>query len=352
MKARHFVDSVTLHAIAGNGGNGCVSFRREKFVPKGGPDGGDGGRGGHVILKGDSNTDSLVNYFFVPVQRAEHGGHGRGQKQHGRNGRDLILKVPLGTMVFDKATGKLLGDIVEHGQELVVARGGRGGLGNCHWKRASHQAPTEHTDGEPGEDVLLQLELKLCADVGLVGFPNAGKSSLLAKLTEAHPKIAAYPFTTLNPIIGTLITDDYAHIRIADIPGLVEGAHAGIALGHDFLRHIERTRALVYVIDMAGTDGRPPHEDYKKLRQELKLHRADLLERPALVVANKMDLADAAKNLKAFRRKTRIKPIPVSALTGEGINELCAAIVALFSTLQTHSAVGASHTASDSSDDS
>jgi GTP-binding protein len=330
LKTRRFVDLAVLHAYAGRGGSGCLSFRREKYVPRGGPDGGDGGRGGSVILVGDRDTDSLVRYDFTPGQRAEPGGNGRGQKRHGRNGRDAILKVPLGTVVTAKADGRLVGDVVEHGQQFVVAHGGRGGLGNCHWTTPSHQAPTEHTDGEAGEEVVVQLELKLCADVGLVGLPNAGKSSLLSRLSDAHPKIGAYPFTTRNPIIGTMVFGDYARLRIADIPGLIRGAHAGAGLGHDFLRHIERTSCLVYVIDMAGADVRVPHEDYANLREELKLYRADLLRRPALIAANKMDLPAAAENLKRFRQRTRRAPLPVSALTGEGISELRAAIGALW----------------------
>jgi len=330
MKTRTFIDSVTIHATGGNGGNGCVGFRREKFVPYGGPDGGDGGRGGHVILQGDHDTDSLVRFFYSPEQRAPAGGHGRGQKCTGRNGQDLILKVPCGTVVRRQDSGELVGDVVEHGQQLIVAGGGRGGLGNCHWKSATHQAPREHTDGEPGEAVTLQLDLKIVADVGLVGFPNAGKSSLITRLSDAHPKIAAYPFTTLNPIIGTLIYDDFFRVKIADIPGLIKGAHAGAGLGYEFLRHIERTTALVFVIDMAGVDTRVPHEDYLSLRAELAQYQAEMLERPSLVVANKMDLPEAAENLKVFKRKTKTKPLAVSAVTGDGIPELKAAIHALY----------------------
>jgi len=329
VKARTFVDSVTFRAASGSGGHGCVSFRREKFVPRGGPDGGDGGRGGHVILRGDRDTDSLIRFFYSPDGRAEHGGQGRGQKLHGRNGRDLLLLVPCGTVVQDQDTGELLGDVVDHGQELIVARGGRGGLGNCHWKTSSHQTPTEHTDGERGETHVLQLDLKIVADVGLAGFPNAGKSSLLRRLSDAHPKVAAYPFTTLNPIIGTMVFDDYARVRVADIPGLIRGAHAGAGLGDDFLRHIERAPCLVHVVDMAGADGRVPHEDYAALLEELELYQPGLAARPSLVVANKMDLPDAAGNLKLFRRKTRTKPIPVSALTADGIPALSSAILDL-----------------------
>ena len=306
-----------------------MSFRREKFVPRGGPDGGDGGHGGHVILRASRDENSLVRVYYVPHQRADHGGAGRGKKQHGRNGKDCIVTVPCGSEVHNKETGELLGDIVEHGEELVVARGGRGGRGNVHWKSSTHQAPTEHTDGTPGEEIELQLELKLVADVGLVGFPNAGKSSLLSRISDAHPKIAAYPFTTLNPVIGTVIFDDYSRLQVADIPGLLEGANEGVGLGHAFLRHIERASYIVYVIDMAGVDQREPHEDYTNLRKELELHKEELIRRPSLVVANKMDLPEACENLAQFQEKTGCQPLQVSAAKEEGIDELKAAILEL-----------------------
>jgi GTPase len=319
VKARTFVDEVNLQAIAGNGGNGCVGFRREKFVPKGGPDGGDGARGGHVILEGSRDTDSLIGIYYQPIRRAEHGGHGSGQQSSGRTGRDLIVLVPCGTVIRDAETGDEIGEVLDHGQQFIVARGGKGGLGNCHWKSSTHRTPLEHTDGDPGDDVALRLELKIIANVGLVGFPNAGKSSLIAKLTDAHPKVAAYPFTTLNPIIGTIIYEDWLRVTVADIPGLIKGAHEGSGLGHSFLRHIERSGILVYVIDMAGTDGRVPYEDYRILREELEQHREGLTGRPSLVVANKMDVPESEENLKIFKRKTRTKPLSISALTGDGV---------------------------------
>ena len=326
MKARTFVDTAVLFAVAGNGGNGCVSFRREKFVAKGGPDGGDGGRGGHVTLVADKDEDSLIRIYYAPHQRAEHAGHGKGKKLHGRNGKDCVVKVPRGTEVWDRDSGVMLVDLVRHGDQFMVARGGKGGNGNCHWATSTHQAPTEHTAGVEGEAVNLRLELKLVADVGLVGFPNAGKSSLLTSISDAHPKIGAYPFTTLNPIIGTLAFEDYTRVTVADIPGLIEGAHDGAGLGHAFLRHVERSSFLVYVIDMAGVDVRKPHEDYANLRQELCLHRRELSERPTLVVANKMDLPEAQENLAEFTAAAGTAPLQVSTVTGQGLEELKAAI--------------------------
>jgi GTP-binding protein len=322
VKAHKFVDSVGVHVRAGKGGDGCCSFRREACVDKGGPDGGDGGRGGHVILKGDHDEDSLQRLFFTPQLFAEDGIPGRGQKMFGRNGRDLCVKVPCGTVVYDRDTGARVADITEHGQEAVVARGGKGGLGNVHWKTATHQAPTEFTPGGPGEEFQLALELKLLADVGLVGFPNAGKSSLLGRISDAHPRVAAYPFTTLNPIVGTVCYPDFSQLRVADIPGLIEGAHRGVGLGHEFLRHLDRSRLLLCVIDMAGVDGREPWEDFKALRRELALHSAELARRPMLVAANKMDLPDAAGNLARFRRRVRLPIIRVSTADGTGIEEV------------------------------
>ena len=322
MKAHKFVDSVSVHVRAGKGGDGSCSFRREACVEKGGPDGGDGGRGAHVIFRGDHDEDSLQRLYFSPLLFAENGFPGRGQKMYGRNGKDLHVKVPCGTAVYDRDTGLLVADITAHGQEEIIARGGKGGLGNVHWKTATHQAPIEFTPGEPGEEFHLNLELKLLADVGLVGFPNAGKSSLLGRISDAHPKVAAYPFTTINPIVGTVCYPDFSQLRVADIPGLIEGAHAGIGLGHEFLRHLERSRLLLFVIDMAGVDGREPWADYKALRNELALHSAKLAKHPALVVANKMDLPEAAENLKKFRRRIRVPIIKVSTVDGSGIEDV------------------------------
>ena len=298
-------------------------------MARGGPDGGDGGRGGSVILRGSHDESSLIRIFFEPQRRAEDGEAGHGKCMHGRNGRDRIVPVPCGTEVYDESTGLLLGDIVEHGQDLVVARGGSGGLGNVHWKSSTHRSPTEYTEGGPGEIVTLRLHLKLMADAGLIGYPNAGKSSLLTQLSDAHPKVAAYPFTTLNPIIGTMIFDDYTRMTVADIPGIVKGAHEGVGLGHGFLRHIERASCLVYVIDMAGVDGRSPVEDFQSLETELRMHREDLVTRARLIVANKMDIPEAEDHYRAFRKATGLDPLRVSAKTGQGMETLKAAIGAL-----------------------
>lgn len=329
MKSRKFVDSVVVYAAGGNGGNGCVSFRHEKFVEFGGPDGGDGGKGGDVIFVGDREEDSLIRLYFTPHQRAKSGGHGKGKKMYGRKGDDLVVKVPCGTEVWNQETGEMVGDILAHGQQIVAAAGGKGGRGNVHWLTSTHQAPREHTDGGEGQTLTLRLELKLVADVGLIGFPNAGKSSILTAISDAHPRIASYPFTTLNPIIGTIVSDDYRRVTVADLPGLIEGASNGSGLGDQFLRHVERAPVLVFVLDMAGVDGRDPADDFRCLKSELKQYDKELIKRMHLVVANKMDLPEAAQNLKKFTRKTRIKPLPVSALMKEGLADLRSGILGL-----------------------
>ena len=329
MKTRQFVDCLTVQARAGRGGDGSASFRREAHVERGGPDGGDGGRGGHVILCGDINEDSLIRLFYSPRLVAEAGVAGRGQQMHGRNGADLVVHVPCGTLVFDEETDELRGDITADGQELIIARGGAGGLGNIHFKSSTHQAPTEFTPGREGEEFRLRMELKVIAEVGLVGFPNAGKSSLLSALSAARPKIAAYPFTTLNPIIGTAVFGDFSQIRIADIPGIVEGAHTGVGLGLDFLRHLSRAKALLFVVDAAGVDGRTPWDDYRALRREMRLFDPALLKRPILLVANKMDLPGAAENLARLDAAARRQALPVSVATGQGLDDLRARLKAL-----------------------
>ncbi len=322
MKSRRFIDRVTVHVRSGKGGDGGSSFLREKYVDNGGPDGGDGGRGGHIFFVGDHDTDSLVRLYFEPLVVAEEGGSGRKKQMHGKDGADREVKVPCGTSIFDALTGELLADITRHGQRECLARGGKGGLGNIHFKTSTHQAPTEHTPGEDSDERDLKLELKTVADIGLLGFPSAGKSSLLASISDAHPKIAAYPFTTLHPIIGTVAYPDYSQIRVADIPGIIKDASEGVGLGLDFLRHVSRSRILLMVIDMAGTDGREPWQDYRTLRAELKAYDAALLERPTLLVANKMDVPEAKANLAVFRKKVRGRILQISTVDGRGLDTL------------------------------
>lgn len=321
MRSVKFIDRVRLHAKAGDGGDGCVSFRREKFVPYGGPDGGDGARGGNVSIEASHNVDSLIALYYRPMQKAGHGGGGRGAQCHGRNGEDLVLPVPPGTEVYSEED-EPIGEVVAEGNQLIIARGGMGGKGNVHFKTSTHQAPRESTPGTPGEEVIVRLILKSISDIGLVGYPNAGKSTLLRGLSHARPKVAPYPFTTINPIMGTLSFGDFESLRIADIPGLIDGAHKGVGLGYDFLRHIERTRFLLFVIDMAGSDCRDPAGDYLHLREELGLYRTDLPARDHLIVANKMDLPESRENLREFKELTGEDPLQISAKHGDGIDQL------------------------------
>jgi len=314
VKIRKFIDQVTVHVRAGKGGNGSGSFRREACIPLGGPDGGDGGRGGHVIFQGSHDVNSLISLYFAPQLFAEDGVSGSSRKKYGRKGRDLIVKVPCGTELYNVETGQLIADIVEHGQPVTIAAGGLGGLGNVHFKTSTHQAPVEHTPGAGGDEFRVKLELKTIADAGLLGFPNAGKSSLLRCVSDARPKVASYPFTTLNPIVGTVKYDDYSQLRVADVPGIIEGAAEGGGLGLRFLKHIARSTILVYVIDMAGTDNRDPWDDYVKLRREVEQYDAPLLERPSIVLANKMDVEQAQENLPRFIQETGLTPIPLSTL--------------------------------------
>ncbi|MBQ7721948.1 MAG: GTPase ObgE [Kiritimatiellae bacterium] len=322
MRERLFIDCLSVHAKAGRGGDGSPSFRREAHVEFGGPDGGDGGRGGNVVLRGSRHVDTLLGIFYSPRLFAQNGEAGRGQRMHGRDGDDLVVDVPCGTTVTDETTGEVCFDVVDDGQEVVIARGGRGGLGNVHWKSSTNQAPTQFTPGQDGEEFRYRLELKVIADVGLVGFPNAGKSSLLAAISDARPKIGSYPFTTLNPSIGVVNYDDYSSIRVADVPGIIDGASEGIGLGIDFLRHISRSRVLVFVIDAAGIDGREPKDDYKALRRELAAYDPSLLERPSLLVANKVDEAVAEDNVVRLERAARRKAIRVCTIDGTGLDEL------------------------------
>ena len=321
MKTRTFIDQVDVIVRSGKGGDGAATFRREALVQFGGPDGGDGGRGGDVVLRASNHVNSLVSLYFDPHLFAEDGVPGSGRRCFGRRGKDLVVDVPPGTLVTEIDTGLLVADIVEPGQRVVVAKGGVGGFGNVHFKSSVNQAPTEHTPGGPAEERRLHLELKTIADVGLLGFPNAGKSSLLSAVSAATPKIASYPFTTLNPIVGTMVYPDFAKIRIADVPGIIEGASKGVGLGIAFLKHLERSHVLVYVIDMAGTDAREPWEDYRILANEIAEYNTELPERPALVVANKMDKAAARKNLRRFVKETGVMPVALCCEAGQ--KELC-----------------------------
>ncbi len=361
-----FVDRIKVFAQAGNGGRGSVSFRREKFVPKGGPDGGDGGRGGDVILRAERHVDNLANLFYEPIIKAKNGSHGKGKKMAGRAAANKIVKVPVGTVVWqtedDKRSTPInreqalntqrptpnaeqlaapteghantfgvsnsrsavpLVDLIRDGEEFVLCQGGAGGKGNVHFKSSRNRAPRQYTDGEEGEQGYFLLELRTIADAGLVGYPNAGKSTLLRKLSAARPKVAAYPFTTLHPVVGVMELPGYRHATIADIPGLIEGAHRGIGLGHEFLRHITRCPVLIFVIDVAGSEGRSPVEDLQNLRKEIDLYDPMLSSRPWLIVANKMDLPNANENLETLREKfPKTSIVPISAANGEGIDTL------------------------------
>jgi GTP-binding protein len=329
-----FLDHVTIWLRAGDGGDGAATFRREAHVPRGGPDGGDGGRGGSIYLRVDPGETTLIDYRFKHHFKAESGGRGTGAKRHGKAGRDLELAVPPGTGVYDAASGDLIADLVATGQRVMVARGGRGGLGNVHFATATHRAPRHAQKGEPGEERRLRLELRLIADVGLVGLPNAGKSTLLAALTAATPRIADYPFTTLVPGLGVLdlASADPADERrptIADLPGLIEGASSGAGLGHAFLRHVERTRVLAHVVDLGAAD---PERDFQTVREELRLHDEALLDKPTLVVANKLDLAAARAALEPFQAARAGEGLPlvaISAAAGEGLPGLIRALAGM-----------------------
>jgi len=318
-----FIDRAKIFVQGGAGGNGCVAFRREKFVPKGGPAGGDGGKGGDVVLVADRNVHTLLDFKYKRHYRAERGRHGEGSKRSGRSGKDLEIKVPIGTVVKDAETGEVLGDLTEHGQRLVVAKGGRGGRGNAAFATPTRRAPDFAEPGQPGQERWIELELKLLADVGLVGFPNAGKSTFLSRISKARPEIADYPFTTLRPILGVAKVGDLSFV-VADIPGLIEGAHQGKGLGHEFLRHVERTKLLLHLIDLASPE-MEPEEAFEKINRELSLYSPELAKKPQIVVGTKIDaLTDREKleNLKEFFREKGYPFFAVSAVTGEGVKEL------------------------------
>lgn len=318
-----FVDECTIKATAGDGGRGCSSFRREKYEAMGGPNGGDGGRGGDIILVGDENTNNLIDFKYKPHWRAERGEHGMGKDRNGREGRSTELKMPLGTIVTDEETGRVVAEVTEKDQRVILCKGGNGGWGNTHFKSSTNRAPRRANPGEEGEAGTYRLVLKSIADIGLVGFPNAGKSSLTRRITRARPRTASYPFTTLHPQIGVIdYPEEYDRLLLADVPGLIEGASDNRGLGHRFLRHIERCSLLMFLIDMAGVDGREPSEDYATLVAELNSYDPALGAKPRVVVANKVDLADAADNLVEFRKVHDVDVLPISCETEEGLVEL------------------------------
>jgi len=322
-----FIDEATILVRGGKGGNGCVSFRREKYVPRGGPDGGDGGDGGSVFLRANRNLTTLLDFAPRPVYAAANGEHGRGREQTGKKGKDLVLDVPLGTIVRDAAGGVALRDLTRHDDRVLVARGGRGGYGNKHFATPTHRTPREFEYGEEGEERTVHLELKLIADVGLIGMPNAGKSTLLSRISSAHPKIADYPFTTLEPQLGIVAVADGRTIVVADLPGLIEGAHQGHGLGDKFLKHVERTRILCHVVDMAPLSGPDPAAAYRLIQDELRLYSPTLAEKPHVIAANKLDLPETAENIRALRKRVGTPVYPISAVTGAGIRELIAALL-------------------------
>ena len=320
-----FIDEVRILVKAGDGGNGCLAFRREKFVPRGGPSGGDGGRGGDVILVSSEHENTLLKFRYNPEHKAERGRHGEGSNRTGADGQSLEVQVPVGTVVYDESTGARLYDFTHPGERFTVASGGRGGKGNARFATSTHQAPTEHEPGRPGEERRLRLELKLLADVGLVGFPNAGKSTLISRVSAARPKIADYPFTTLEPNLGVVELPDYRSFVVADIPGLIEGAHEGHGLGIQFLRHIERTRLLVHLVDVSEASGRDPVQDFETVMEELASFSRDLVSKPMLVAASKMDVAQDPARVLALRLHVAERGMAyfeISSATGLGIEKL------------------------------
>ncbi|MFZ3588314.1 GTPase ObgE [Bacillus sp. DJP31] len=319
-----FVDQVKIYVKGGDGGNGSVAYRREKYIPLGGPAGGDGGKGANVIFEVEEGLRTLMDFRFKRHFKGDRGEHGMSKNQHGKYAEDLIVKVPPGTIVIDEASTNVIADLVQHGQRAVIAKGGRGGRGNSRFASASNPAPEISENGEPGQERNVTLELKVLADVGLVGFPSVGKSTLLSVVSAAKPKIAEYHFTTIVPNLGVVQADDSRSFVMADLPGLIEGAHQGVGLGHQFLRHIERTRVIVHVIDMASTEGRDPYEDYVTINAELQEYNLRLMERPQIIAANKMDMPGSEENLKAFREKLNedIQIFPISSVSRKGIKEL------------------------------
>jgi GTP-binding protein len=321
----HFVDYVKIYVKAGDGGRGCVSFRREKYVPRGGPDGGDGGRGGHIIFRATDELNTLIDLRYHREYRAQRGQHGMGKKMHGKNGEDLVIPVPVGTVIKDADSGAVILDLDENGMEAVVAKAGRGGLGNSHFATPVRQAPRFAQPGEEGEERHLVLELKLFADIGLIGLPNAGKSTFLSVISSARPKIADYPFTTLAPVLGVVKTEDYRSFVVADIPGLIEGAHRGVGLGFQFLRHVERTALLLHLVDVSEMAQGDPVDSFETIQRELEYYSTDLMKKPLVAAGTKTDIAGQGKRLQKMEEYCREKGIDffaISAVTQEGIKSL------------------------------
>ncbi|MDO7906874.1 GTPase ObgE [Paenibacillus sp. JX-17] len=322
-----FVDTAKIYVKGGDGGDGLISFRREKYVPEGGPAGGDGGKGGDVIFRVDEGLRTLMDFRYQRHFKAQRGEKGKNKSRHGANAENMVVRIPPGTVVVDDDSGEVLADLTRHGQQVVVARGGRGGRGNIRFATPNNPAPELAENGEEGQERYITLELKVMADVGLVGFPSVGKSTLLSVVSAAKPKIGAYHFTTITPNLGVVDVGEGRSFVMADLPGLIEGAHEGVGLGHEFLRHVERTRVIVHVVDMAGSEGRDPFEDWQKINDELKLYNEQLSERPQIVAANKMDMPEAQENLERFSEQVRelrpdIEIMPISSLTRQGVQEL------------------------------
>lgn len=318
-----FIDEAKIYVKAGDGGSGCISFRREKYIPKGGPDGGDGGKGGDVYFHAVENLDTLIDFVGKHHWHARNGQPGSGKNKHGSDGRDLIIPVPPGTIIYDTDTELLLKDLDKVGMKVRVCRSGRGGKGNKAFATSTNQAPRYAEPGKKGQERNLRLELKLIADVGLVGMPNAGKSTLISRCSAARPKIADYPFTTIEPVLGIVELSDYRRFVMADIPGIIEGAHKGAGLGLEFLRHIERTRTIVHILDIMPVDGSEPIENYKVIRRELEKYSKALAKKPEIIVANKIDLNPDGEVIKKLKKKLRKKIYPISAVTGTGVKDLC-----------------------------
>ncbi|MBI4379349.1 MAG: GTPase ObgE [Nitrospinae bacterium] len=324
-----FIDEAKIYVKGGDGGNGCVSFRREKYIPRGGPDGGDGGDGGNVIIAADRNLHTLIDFRYKQHYRAKRGAHGQGSNKHGKNGEDCIIRVPVGTIVKDAATHSVLEDLNREDKIFVAARGEKGGRGNTRFKSSTNRAPRRAEKGLPGEERWLYLELKLLADIGIVGFPNAGKSTLISKISAARPKISDYPFTTLTPNLGVVKVDEYKSFVVADIPGLIEGAHEGKGLGIRFLRHVERTKILLHLIDLSGGEGREPFRDFLIINKELLRFSPELASKPQIVAGNKIDIPQAREKFEKVKDKfnnIHIEILPISAVTGEGIEGLITCI--------------------------